>query len=128
MISAKAPSTARRRRNYLEVSKSCMAKVTRVSTLSMGQRKPLQIGSHFNSHLKPTRSPANCHLRIIRRGTGVNVFTTARHSTVNLQFAQLFLVQRVRMGLRFELGQRRRLRMDVLVLVSPAAQHRVNRK
>ena len=36
--SARSSPTARRRRNHLEVCLSCMAKVTRVSTLSMGQR------------------------------------------------------------------------------------------
>ena len=34
--SARSNPTARRRRNHLEVCKSCMTKVTRVSTLSMG--------------------------------------------------------------------------------------------
>ena len=38
---ARSNPTARRRRNHLEVCKSCMTKVTRVSTLSMGQSSSL---------------------------------------------------------------------------------------
>ena len=39
-LEARSNPTARRRRNHLEVCKSCMTKVTRVSTFSMGQSIP----------------------------------------------------------------------------------------
>ena len=39
-LSARSNPTARRRRNHLEVCKSSMAKVTRMTTLSMGQSVP----------------------------------------------------------------------------------------
>ena len=60
--SARSNPTARRRRNHLEVCKSSMTKVTRVSTLSMGQ-------SIANVH---TYRIDKKHFQIGRWGTSVH--------------------------------------------------------
>ena len=50
--SARSNPTARRRRNHLEVCKSCMTKVTRMSTLSMGQSIAIKHGPFLAGHLQ----------------------------------------------------------------------------